>query len=238
MVKGHKTKKKKLYNIPIFIMRILVIIVVVIFVISLGLIFRNNIFFKKFFFLDKEVSDKISEENNIIINKINETDRYEYNGVAFIKEGRFWTSTVKIHNYEYYLELYYGPREVEDINIIYNLNNFTFLTSRHKEAYIVFDPRDSNLTNIALASATLSRSLTDVYGITPIAACTEKTQYCENRPIIVSCASRPDRAIIFIRSSNITRVEYSGNCLFVEGKNEELLRATEKTRLGWYGIVH
>lgn len=237
MVK-QKRKNDNRENSKTGLVIIITLVIIVLLTLTLGIIFRKDIFSNITMFSNKNQNAIIKEQNNVVVNKINETDRYEYNGLAFIKQGKFWTTTAKIHDYEYYLELYYGPREVEDINIKYNMNNFTFLTSRYGEAYIVFNPKDTNLTNVALASATLSKSLTDVYNIIPIAACTERVPECETRPIIAKCEARPDRAIILIQSANETRIEYSKNCLVVQGKNEELLRAMEKTRLGWYGIIN
>jgi hypothetical protein len=210
---------------------ILVIMVVVILALVGGLLYKNGVFSKKVVY-----TQPLDEQNQIVLNKLNETDRYEYGGLAFIKEQGFWTTTAHIGNGDFDILLHYGPREVQDINITYWLNNFSLYLYQYKEAYITFDPTETNASSTAVAAGTLARSLTDVYHVHPIGACTNSSDICKERPILV-CESRPDRAIIRLVPHGKTSIVYSKNCLTITGEGTELIRAADKARLGWYGIV-
>ena len=55
------------------------------------------------------------------------------------------------------------------------------------------------------------------------------------RPI-VTCEDR-ETAVIFLRVAENPQVILSGNCMTLEGTDEELVMAAERVLYAWYGIM-
>ena len=161
-----------------------------------------------------------------------------YNGFVFTKLGdKMWTSQIQIKDQLYSAMFKYNPYEVENITVNYLANNFTEITKQQNKVYITFDPDSENLAYIGLASADISNVLSKVYRIQSIPACTKNlTSGCSSRPI-QNC-STTGRVVIYIKDDAVQNVTYSGNCLTIQGKKEELVRASTRVIMEWYGIIN
>jgi hypothetical protein len=160
----------------------------------------------------------------------------EYNGFTFVNVSNIWITHMEFNGRDYQLMFKYPPNEVEDIPITYKLNWFTKLTSERKQIYITFDPEDDNLGYIALVATDLSRALSRVYNLQPIAACTKNiTEACSDRPI--KTCDNTSMPVIYLNDDPNTSIIYSENCLTISGEKENIVKATEKVILNWYKII-
>ena len=166
-----------------------------------------------------------------------ETDtNYLYNGFSFVYYDNLWytQAQVKLENETLIsIPLHFGARELEDVNVIGIVDN----KFDKNEVYITFDPEEAD-KYIALAAAELSLNLATGIKVTPIAACTKpKTQACEDRPI-VNCFNK-DKAVILLKKTEYdARVIKKENCVELSGKDEEIIKATDRLLLEWYGIMN
>ncbi len=160
----------------------------------------------------------------------------DYNGFTFVNLSGIWMTNMVFSGRDYELMFKYPPYEVENISIKYDFNWFTKLTSERKQIYITFDPEDKNLQYVALAAADVSRALTRVYGLEPIAACTKNiTEACATIPI--KTCQTTTMPVIYLDDNPLQNITYRGNCLTIQGEGEDLLKAVEKVLLNWYKII-
>jgi len=161
----------------------------------------------------------------------------EFNGFVFVNQSGVWTTQMQMQDHLYDLMFKYNPYDVKDIEITYMPNNFSKLTALHDKMYIVFDPEDENLGYIALAATDISRALTRVYGITPIAACTKNlTTACANVPI--QTCNTTGRPVIYLDNDPTQKIIYTGNCLIIQGEKDDLLKAVQRVLFEWYKIIY
>ncbi len=166
---------------------------------------------------------------------LEQTDtQYTYNGFNFVKEGQMWYTQVQRQgtNKVYTLELHYSPKELEKIDLEGDPSAFLNITG----VYILFDPTQEDLTYVALSAAELSLNLARALNIQPIAACTKnETEACAGRPI-VDCTDTKYYTI-WLKESEFGEVVVNNNCLQIKGQGADLVKATEKLLLTWYGIM-
>ena len=161
----------------------------------------------------------------------------EFNGFTFVNESGIWTTQMQVNDRLYNLMFKYSPYDVEDIEITYLPNNFSKLTDLHNFIYITFDPEDKNMAYIALAAADISRALTRVYGLKPIAACTKNiTEACAEVPIHTCDTTK--RPVIYLDDDPVQDIIYEGNCLIIKGERDDLLKAVERVLFEWYKIMY
>lgn len=207
-------KKKEKSNDVLNLVIVLAIIIIIFF--SLGI------------FVKRITSPKIEKEYS--------------NGFTFTKIGKFWYTTIKnpILNQEYNVDFRYSPSQVKNITVIGNPKSFFDLLKQNEldAAYITFDFRNNVTSAYSLAAADLSKMLKVVNRVTLIAACTENiTDVCSKRPI-VTCENQEDKSlVIFLKDSETPKISMIKNCLTIEGKNEELVKAYNKLLFIWYGIL-
>lgn len=160
------------------------------------------------------------------------TDNYLYKNFEFSKINGLWTTDVQVGNKVITIWLHHGPREVSDLSI-----NGTLYTSFDKgPVYITFNPLDERKEMIALSAGELSLNIVNGVQRQVIAACTiNETNACSKLPI-VNCDDQ-DRPIIYLKQSNTTAITFNQNCITIEGDGEELVRATDRLILLWYGIM-
>lgn len=169
--------------------------------------------------------------------KITPNIETEYsNGFEFKKVGGSWFT--KMLSPQYGLEVNanfrYSPSQVKDILIEGDVKNF--VSQGINKSYFTFNPED-NLTYMAVAAADLAKYLKVLNGIDLEAACTKNiSSACVDRPII-NCETEKDNPIIYLKSSDVSKVSYVGNCLTVQGSGEGLLKAYNKLLFLWYGIL-
>lgn len=165
-------------------------------------------------------------------------DSYIFRDIEFKYISGLWYFTLHsdVTGRDYNIPLHFGPREVIDVPLTGKLNeNFT----NDSHVYITFKPEQGftqRQSFIALASAELSLNLKQAINRKLTPACAENlTAACLDRPIIT--CNNTNRAVIFLKYSNETKVELKGNCIIVQGKEKDLTKAVDRLLLFWYGIL-
>ncbi len=164
-------------------------------------------------------------------------EKYTYNGFEFRKLGDIWYVRVQPEgqNNLFKVPLHATPRDVKNISVVGDIDNEKF---NKKEIYITFDPDlsdEKELKYVALASAELSLSMAQALGAVPIAACSRnETASCSDRPI-KDCSSND--SVIYLKEAPEPKVTFQGSCVLVEGKDYDIVRATDRLLLWWYGIM-
>lgn len=178
----------------------------------------------------------IIKNPNIIGQVIHDDESYyTYNGFEFAYYDGMWNTQIQIGKQPYLIPLHYGPRDLEDLYYRGEEDPKIFLTV--KANYITFDPDEEDLNYTALAVAELGLNMAQALNIKPIGACTKNiTEGCSKRPII-NCENDTEHAIIYLKQADETKVELKGNCLTVQGKGMDLIRAVDRLLLYWYGIM-
>jgi len=165
--------------------------------------------------------------------RLSPEEGYLYNGFSVVKANGMWWTQVQHKDTDqiYNLQFHYGPRDVGNISITGDVDQFRALNS----TYITFDPTEKSLAYTALSSAELSINLGQVLNVRPIAACTKnETAVCKVTPII-TCAS--ERATISIEVAGAPAVKREGACIRIQGNGTDLLRSTDRLLLAWVGVM-
>ena len=156
-----------------------------------------------------------------------------YNYYTFENDEIHWKTTWINNNQPYILNFRHWPGELEDIKIIGKLNS---VFSDADDVYLTFDADGENFDYLALAATEISLNINQVLGKNIFAACiANNTPDCYMRPI-VTCEDR-ETAVIFLRVAENPQVILSGNCMTLEGTDEELVMAAERVLYAWYGIM-
>ncbi|MEM3127170.1 MAG: hypothetical protein QW331_03840, partial [Candidatus Woesearchaeota archaeon] len=97
------------------------------------------------------------------------------------------------------------------------------------------DPFDANQYT-ALSAAEMSLSLYKAIGRQPIASCSiNETFACQKRPI-VTCDDE-NLAVIYLKHGERPKVLFDNNCIIVQGRGEDLVKATDRFLYYWYGVI-
>ncbi|MEE9525193.1 MAG: hypothetical protein V3V78_01130 [Candidatus Woesearchaeota archaeon] len=159
---------------------------------------------------------------------------YVYDGFSFVFVDNLWYTQVQRKGDTILdIPLHFGPKELENISIIGE--NWKL---EDPEVYLTFDPDEgNNFKFTTLAILELSLNLAKGMEIKPVAACTKnETSACIDRPI-VTCASK-DKAVIYLKQTNESgKVKLNGNCVELSGEDWELVKATDRFLLQWYGVM-
>jgi hypothetical protein len=132
--------------------------------------------------------------------------------------------------------LRFSPYDVENITIEGELNE----SFNRNDVYVTFDPDSDDMTYLALGATELAVNMARAIDVRPIAACTknstgeEEFDFCFGRPIIGCSAGK---SVIYLKTSEKTRLVLLGECIVIEGRGFELLRAIDRLLYQWYGII-
>ncbi len=172
---------------------------------------------------------------------------YIYNNIEFNKDGDFWYADLKTGNTIYSAEFYYGPREIENIEISGENGNVFGTAFQNDKLYVTFDPNESKysiaennestMKFVALAVGQIDTHFIKTFKKQIIAACTnEEAPACFGRPII-DCENATDTAVILVKEAETPRVIFDGNCTIVEGKGWDLVKSAENLVMRAYSII-
>lgn len=188
-------------------------------------------FASRFIFGSRDGAVTIDELHRMNIQGKAGDPHYMYNGFSFVKSENLWYTQVKVKDSLIDIPLHFGPKELEDVQVRGSIDD----DFKKSYVYITFDPLGGGMQYVALSSAELSLNLVRGIGITPIAACDRNETYaCADRPI-KTCDS--EGAIIYLEQSNETEVVLQGNCVRIKGSNWNLVKATDRLLLQWYGVM-
>ena len=157
-----------------------------------------------------------------------------FNNFEFTKIAGTWYTQWQHENQLVAIALRYNPYEVEDVPVLGELGE----GFQQSQVYITFDPYSDaeSFKYLALASAELSQSIAKAFNKEIIPACTRyENETCENLSI-VTCDDK-EKAIIQIKAEEPTQITMQDNCITLQGKEFELLKAVDKLLYLWYKII-
>lgn len=165
--------------------------------------------------------------------KLNPEQGYLYNGFSFVNFTGIWYTQLAAGGGSIYdIAFNYDPKQVEHIPVEGGLSG-GFL--ERDTFHITFDPTDDGLKYVAQTNAGLSTSLVKAFGKYLVAGClVNETVACASREPI-TCDDE-DKSVIVLLNENETKVTLDDNCVIIQGKDEDLVKAKDRLLLRWYGI--
>ena len=150
-----------------------------------------------------------------------DSNTVKYKDIKFTRNNQgFWTTRINGQ----LIYLFNNPKELGNIsktNIkISKLNNF-------KKIYLTSDSSESIDTLIAGFKINILPLITTT--IRP--ACFVDINSCKDVPLKNCSNADQDIGIILIKKSNINKIEYTNNCLIIQGNSEELQKIIDKWTL-------
>lgn len=159
--------------------------------------------------------------------------RVTYNGFEFTKIAGTWYTQWQNEEKLVSIALRYNPYETENITLLGEGGGFN-----RSEVYITFDPysEQEDFKYLALAAAELSQSISKAFSKQVIPSCTrEHNETCEEIPV-VTCQDT-DKSVIELRAEEPAQILLNGNCIVIQGKEFEIVRAADKLLYLWYKII-
>lgn len=157
-----------------------------------------------------------------------------YNNFEFYHVNGSWFTKWQNNGQVYDISLRFSPLEVENVSVSgYGLNN-TFLS---QPFYITFDPDEntSDFKYLALGVGELGLNIVRGMGAQMQMACTKNiTEACADHPI-VTCAD--DKSVWYVKTGPAPKVFLGGNCLTLEGKELDLIKAIDRVLYHFYKIM-
>lgn len=158
-----------------------------------------------------------------------------YNGFQFTNVQGFWRTSWEREGQPYEIDFKFNPTQVEDIRIEGSIDE----RFQQQAVYITFDPSDNKTSEtayVALAAVELSRKLVDPFERDVIAACTRnETQACSNRPVIT--CKNTNSSVIYLKQHDEVKIILEGNCVTLQGRDDDLVRAADRALFEWLGII-
>lgn len=218
-------EKKSEKNISDKILIVSVIIIIIIFFIA----------FFGFKYLSKSEIKTIDELHLLNMQgKLKPEQGYIFKGFSFVKLDTLWYTQIQVENRLYNIPIHFGPRDLKDIPIEGSYNATLFDLSQG--IYMTFDPLGNYLTYVALATGEIDQTLTKAFGKYPVAACIKnETEACKTRPII-NCTNTK-APLIYVKEADETKVILNDNCLIVQGKGMEIVKAADRLLMRLYDIM-
>jgi len=166
--------------------------------------------------------------------KLKEQQGYMYHGHSFINYSNIWYSQlVSSKGSIFDVAFNYDPLKVENIPVYGSLNE-AFLS--RDTFYITFNPTATGLGFVAKANAGFSTAMVKAFKKNLVAGCTKnETAGCANAPIIT--CDNDNQSVIVFSPVEPTQISLEGNCVIVQGKGEELVKAKDRLLMRWYGMM-
>lgn len=157
-----------------------------------------------------------------------------YNNFEFQKIEGMWYTNWQRDSQVYNVGFRYNPKEVETVPVRGRLNE----TFQVQPFYVTFDPdeKSSNFKYLALGVAEFDLNIIRAMGGQVVSACTKNmTEACVDRPIVTCNDS--DKAVVYFRTMNESRVRLEGNCMIIEGKELDLLKVVDRVLYHFFRIM-
>lgn len=178
--------------------------------------------------------DELHQTN--VENGLPEEQGYMYNGFSFVKVAGLWHTEILSDSGRilYEVSFHFSPRELEDVKLVGTLNNLLF--NSEDEIYITFNPLGKSLQYTALAVGEFDQSMIKSFAKIPVAACIKnETIACKTRPIIT--CENTNMPVAYFKEDEKTLVTYDDNCIIIQGNGLEMVRATDRMLMQFYGIM-
>ncbi len=166
-----------------------------------------------------------------------EYPKVTYNNWEFTKMAGMWWFESQKGDHLFTIPLRFNPYDVENISINGKLNSTGFNSKSY--VYITFDlsnESSQDLTALALAATELTQNIATAISRTPLAACVNShDEACEDRPI--KTCKNTDEPVIYLKEGGKAQIKLSNNCIILEGKGFELIKAVDRLLYRWYRIM-
>ena len=196
-----------------------------------------------YFYFDNIKEETFVTATGATVEKVN-NNYYIYNSFEFYQgeDGTWGTELLNPEtNTVFVVALHNDPLSVEDVEVSGEVRAWLNDAIQYKTndsdlgaTYILFDP-DVNSSQQALAYGELQRNLDRGLRITPYAAVTKDFEENEFGLPIKTCPSK--EPTIYLKYNSPTYVFRQGNCLIVQGMEEEMVRAQNRMLYLLYGIM-
>lgn len=165
--------------------------------------------------------------------KLSADEGIVYNGFSFVKFAGLWYTEVQKGGTVYQIAFNHHPLDVKNISVNGELDPEYFDEGK---LYITFDPTGNDLRYVAVANYGFSRSLARAFAYHLEAGCSKnETRDCRSE-LIVTCDDE-DRSVVFFNEADETAVLYDDNCVTIQGRGEEIVRAKDRLLMRWYKIM-
>ena len=157
-------------------------------------------------------------------NRSDNPEEAAYNFLKFVKSDNGWLA----YKDNKKIIIQTNPKDLKDIQepklTLQELNSA-------QKIYLSFNPED----NIYQALNSFVQQIKPLLN-TFTQACTKDVSKCSNLPL-KTCSDATDIIkVIQIQENNQTRLEYTNNCLIIQGKSEDLIKEMDKLTLILNGI--
>ncbi len=159
-----------------------------------------------------------------------DTSSYEYNSFFFTYKDEAWFSSVQTGNTIYDIAYKYGPRDLEDVKVLGDIERMKYA----KYIYITLDIEDGNRWT-TFANAEVAINLAKHFNNEIRAACTTNHPDCEGVP--VKNCNNTDEPVLYYRVAPGPLVEQKDNCIIIQGEGEDLVKAADRFMYMMYGIM-
>lgn len=167
--------------------------------------------------------------------ELEEEQGYLYNGFSFVKADGLWWTERKIGERLFKIPLHFGPKEVEQIPIVGDIND---AFDDGEIVYFAIDPAVAN-KYYSLGLGELGFNIVQAINRRPEAACTAEDPVCEGRPIL-NCADTKGEPVIELdlaEPGENAMIELSGTCIRIFGDDQDMVRAVDRLLYQWYGVI-
>jgi hypothetical protein len=164
-------------------------------------------------------------------------ESYSYKGLEFSKVDGIWYTDILSGNNLYTVGFHNDPLSVKDIDIKGRISE-AFVNS--DIYYVTFDPTtytpgSEALKYVAVASGELKLSMERAMHLKIKGAYAKPYNDTTGTPVI-TCGST-DKPVFYLKDQEPTQILFDNNCIVVQGKGPELVRALDRLLYFWYGIM-
>ena len=175
--------------------------------------------------------DELHEKN--LKGELKPSEGYVYKGYSFIYYADQWFTQVQKGNTMYDLGFNNDPKRVENISVKGKLNADYF---KSKKLYITFDPVGQDLKYVNQANFGFSRSLATGFRYRLTAGCIQNKTLACGAAGIITC-NDTNKSVVYFKEANETAVLLKGNCVIIQGRGAEIVRAKDRLLMRWYGLL-
>lgn len=148
--------------------------------------------------------------------------RVVYKGFEFTSQGDYWVSEI---NGKYYF-FSYNPYEIEQMNI-----NLKGIDNYYNKPLYVY-PDESNDAILEIIRNFSPQFRKDYIVQRTQAACINQNDCIDNSLPIKDCSEN----FIIVKEANETKITQAGNCVYIEGKQEDLIKLADEFLFNVLGV--
>lgn len=174
--------------------------------------------------------DQMHKDN--LDGKLGDEEGYVYNGFSIIKADDLWWTEVNRLGTLVKIPLHFGPREVEDIEIVGELSEDF---NKGNDVYISIDPAVVS-GHYVVAMREIGANIGKGINRNSVGACTVEQEGCEDRKIL-NCENAEGLPVIELEISEEPGIELSGTCIKVKGTEYGIIKAANRLLYKWYGVM-